>query len=309
LNGNFLDFNDKVKRKVIHQRSNFIVQDDEIYTHDGENISHLYELSLNPIYISEKKNKEYQSKLILGKHEQENGGFVFMFYNSLCNMLELLPSLSKVDMSRLIFLTTYISYEENKIQYDNGKEITDKNLMELLRLNRNTYKPFIKKLVANKILNIDENGNKFLSQAFCKYGSINSKSLKDSEICYVRMFKKSIRDMFNETTIRELGRLSIIYLILPYLNRVTNIISYNPSEEDTKLIEPIPISDLANKFGYSDHVKFRKMMYGIKIGDSQAFGFFMKEEDKGLMRIVVNPKIVFAGNAEQLLAIEALFNN
>lgn len=306
---NFLDYNEKVKKKVIDQRSNFIVKDDKIYTHDGEDISHLYNLSLNPSYISEKQLKSYESKQLLGEHEKENGGFVFMFYRMMQNMNEIFPELTKPDISRLLFLSTYVSYEENKIQYDNGRAITDKDLIELLRLNRNSYRVFIKKLVDNKILYINDNKEKILSLSFCRYGSININFLKNNDIGYIRLFKGTVRDLFNSTPTREIGRLSIIYMILPYLNLATNIVSYNPEEEDVDKVNPMPLIELSNTLQYKDYSKFKQSLYHVKIRGEIAFAFVLKDNDKRSMQMIVNPSITFAGDAEQLKVLRLFFKN
>lgn len=306
---NFLDFNDKIKKKVIHQRSNFIKKDDRIYTLDGEDVSHLYKVEISPIYISDKQQQEYKSKQVLGEHEKENGGFIFMFYKTLQNFNEIIPDLSKTDIARLLFLSTYISFDENKIQYDNGLEIDDKNLIDLLRLNRNSYKKFIDKLIKNKILFINEDGGKFLSQSFCKYGSIDVKKLRQCEIGYIRLFKGTVRELFNKTPIRELGRLSTVYMILPYLNLATNIVSHNPEETDPDKVEPMTIMELTELLEYTNHTKFRQSLYDIEINGEVAFAFVLLKNDKRAMRMIINPAIVFAGDAEQLKAIKAIFNN
>jgi len=68
------------------------------------------------------------------------------------------------------------------------------------------------------------------------------------------------------------------------------------------------ITDLSNKLNFTNLTKFRQSLYNIKIDGSHVFGFFMLEDDKRTMRIVVNPNVVFAGDAEQLKAIKALFS-
>lgn len=307
-NTHYLDFNKKTARKVMNQLDNYMKVNGDYYTLDGENISEQYVgEELRPLYISEKQQKEYKSKQILGEHEKEHGGFIFMFYKTLQNFNELIPDLTKADISRLLFLSTYVSYDENKIQYDNGLELSDKGLIELLRLNRNSYKKFMGKLIDNRILYTDENNNKFLSDSFCKYGSIDVKRLKQNEIGYIRLFKGTVRDLFDITPLRELGRLSTIYMILPYLNLATNIVSHNPEELDVDKVIPMTIMELTELLEYSNHTKFRQSLYNIKIKDETAFGFVMTEDDKRSMKMIVNPRVVFAGNAEQLKTIQALF--
>lgn len=306
LTGSFLNYNDKIKKKIIKQSSNAIIKNDKIYTLDGEDVSHLYNFSLG-VKTSEKKLENYKSKKVLEEHEKENGGFIFMFYRMLESMSVSVPKLTKSDIARLILLSTYISYEDNKIQYDNGQQIDDNQLAKLLRMEKRYCKKYIKKLEDSDIITIDEDGNRFLNKLFCKYGKIDIKSLHRHNISYVRLFKKTVRDLFNKTPIRELGRLSIIYMILPYLNLATNIVSTNPEEKDVDKVAPMTIGSLAEHLGYKDVTKFRQSLYNIKISESVAFGFFLLSDDRRSMNIVVNPDVVFAGNAEQLKVIKVLF--
>lgn len=311
MEGNhFLDFNKKIAKKVMHQRDNYMKVDGKLYSLDGEYISNQYEIEeIKPIYITEKQQKEYRSKEVLGRHEKEHGGFIFMFYKSLQNFSEIIPELTKPDITRLLFLSTYVSFEENKIQYDNGRGISDSELIELLRLNRNSYKKFIDKLANNNILYVDEIGEKCISDSFCKYGYIDTKTLRQHEISYIRMFKGTVRDLFNNTPIRELGRLATIYMILPYLNLASNIVSYNPEEIDINKVKPMPLVELSNMLGYKDYSKFRQSLYNIKIKGETAFAFVMIENDKRSMKMVVNDSIVFAGDAEQLKVLRLFFKS
>lgn len=303
----FTDLNKKIKKKVAHQQDNYMMVEGKPYTLDGESLEGLYVKPIEPKYIPESQLKAYESKKILGDHETENGGFIFMFYKTLQNFNELIPDLNKPDIARLLFLSTYISFEENKIQYDNGKDISDKDLIDLLRLNRNSYNKFIHKLIDNNILLINENDEKYLSPSFCKYGSIDVSKLKSHEIGYIRLFRGTVRVLFNNTPIRELGRLSTIYLILPYINLATNIVSYNPEEQDTEKVEPMPLLELSDMLEYSDYTKFRQSLYNIKIRNEVAFAFILTDNDKRTMKMVINPNIVFAGNADQLQLLKVLF--
>ncbi len=98
-------------------------------------------------------------------------------------------------------------------------------------------------------------------------------------------------------------------MVLPYLNLTTNIISHNPDEIVIDKIKPMTLMELSNVLGYSDYTKLKKSLYSIKIDNSYVFGFVFHENDKRTMKIVVNPRVVFAGNCEQLGAIKVLFNS
>lgn len=308
IRNKFIDLNSKIQKQIARTQDNYMVIDGKTYTLDGENISEKYQHRLDVKY-SDSQIKNFQSHHELTDFEKENGGFVFLFYQINKSMTEYTNNLTKPDIARLLYLTTYTSFNNNKIQYDNGRVISEKDLSKLLRLQPRQYKEYIKKLVDNNILFIDEDNNKYISEHICKNGSINKKQLFKQDIQYTRLFRDTVRRLYDSATVRELSRLSTIYMILPYINLYTNIVSYNPNERDHDKVIPMTLIDLASKLGYTDYNKLKTTMYKTVLDDQYVFGFFLFENDRRTMRVIVNPRIVYASNANNLTTICALFNS
>jgi len=302
------DLNSKSINKIKYLKSNIILKDDEVYTLDGEHLGNKYNVYVSPNY-TDKQKEFFESKAVLSDHEKENGGFVFLFYKTLQNINEYLPNLNKSDLARLLYLTTYVSYEDNKIVYDNGRKIDDNELMKLIKYgSKKRFKEFINKLIENKYMSICDEGYHYLSYKICKYGKLD-KSIKNSDINYIRLFRNIVRELFEGCNSRQLGRLSLIYSVLPYVSLEYNIVCHNPLEKESKLLQPMPICELGKLLGYSDEQKFRQSMYDCKINDQSVFGFLLMDNDRRSLRTIVNPRVICAGDYHTLNAIKVLFND
>jgi len=304
----FSDLPIKVQKQVANTQDNYMVVNGKVYNLDGENINDKFHHRLD-VKFTEKQAKNYTSFHSLTQFEKENGGFVFLFYQVNQSMTNYTNNLTKPDITRLLYLTTYAAWDTNKIQYDNGRDISDKDLAKLLRLKTRQYNDYIKRLIDNEILIIDRENNKYISDNICKNGSLNKRQLHSQDIQYTRLFKDTVRKLYDSATIREFSRLSTIYMILPYINLYTNIVSYNPNESDYNKVKPMTMIDLSTTLGYADYNKLKNTMYKTMLDDQYVFGFFLFENDRRTMRIVVNPRVVYASNANNLDAISVLFNS
>lgn len=304
----FQDLNSKVQKRITDIQDNHMVINGQTYTLDGENISDKYKPKLDIKYTDDQINN-FKSNHEMAEFQKENGGFVFLFYQVNKSMSKYTNNLTKADVTRLLYLTTYTAWETNKIQYDNGRDITDKDLTKLLRLQPRQYNDYIKRLIENNIITIDSNNNKYISEYICKNGSLNKKQLHKQDIQYTRLFKDTVRSLYESSTVREFGRLSTIYMILPYINLYTNVISHNPYENNEDKIIPMSIVELASKLGYTNYTKLKNAMYKTKFEDEYSFAFITMVNDRRKTKILVNPKIMFAGTYDMLKLLLIIFKD
>ncbi|MBU5265728.1 hypothetical protein [Virgibacillus proomii] len=300
----YKELNPKTRKQVVEMTQNFIMQDGvAIDLETGEVIT-------DKLYIEPKINGEVfkgkQTVDNLAKHQTVHGGFVFAFFEAYRSMHERFPFLSKSDLARLMFVGTYISWETNHLVYDNGRPINKKNLGELLGMSRNAYATFYRSLTKNGILSEAETGLIVDSSLFFR-GDLSNAPEQTKNLQYTRMFRKTIRDLYNMFNGRSIKKLSVIYEILPYVNFNYNIICHNPSEVQQDKITPMTIKELAQKLGYADYRKLMRALRDIKIDDISVFGFFSVERDSRKKKVVVNPAVVYAGNGKHLEAIKILF--
>jgi len=245
----------------------------------------------------------------ISQHEVENGGFIFAFFKQARMFEERFPTLTKQDTARLMFIGTFIAWETNRLQSDNGKKhYVKKDLEELLEMSTKRFNEFYRRLENENIIHEEETGELFINPSVFYRGELKNHGYKTDDLEYTRLFKKTVRDLYHQYKGRTLGQLAIIYSVIPFLNFDTNIVCFNPEETDEDLIKPMALDKLAALLSYVDASSLKRSLNRIKIDDKPVFGFFENPHDRRKQRIVINPRVIFAGDGDSLKAVKALFN-
>ncbi|MFB0829454.1 hypothetical protein ACEU2D_07415 [Brevibacillus laterosporus] len=123
----------------------------------------------------------------------------------------------------------------------------------------------------------------------------------------IRIYRDTVRELYDKygkgRSVRQLG---IIYSVIPFMHRNLNIICFNPLEKQDDQIRPITLDKLATLLGYQNAGKFKQALRAIKIGNQPVFAFVEDVDDSRKRRILVNPRVVFAGDFEGLMACRAI---
>lgn len=243
-----------------------------------------------------------KSKEGLDEHSAENGGFTFLFYENTNRIESLFPTLTQEDIARMMFLGTYAEYESNVIKRDRGAPLTKEEIQSLVRLSDRMFPEAFKRWLTSGILIEDVVGRFVLSKKIFLRGKIK-RSLSASEK-YTRMYHDTIRDLFERTHVRSLGKLSLIYSVLPFVNFHFNVISRNPDCKVSEEVVPMRVSELSNYVGYEPSGKrLRGAMRSLKIRNNPVFAFTEDPMDKREQLIIVNPNVIYAGTQYENLAI------
>jgi hypothetical protein len=293
----------KQKRGFLAIKDNATVIDGVVYDSEGNTQSRA-ELVVN---ITEAQHEGLKAVDELTAHEIENGHFVFAFFESCKTMGEQYPSLTQAELARLMFVGTYTGYRTGRLQHDNGRVIDKKALELLVGISRNKFSEFYKKLIGEGILQ-EVNGELFVSPSVFYRGPVKEIGYKLDEYRHTRLFRKTVRELYEKYTGRKTIQLAIIYAVLPFLNFDTNVVCFNPKETDEDEIQPMNLENLAALLHYQDTHKLKRALESVKIDGQPVFWLPQNVHDKRHRRIIVNPRIVFAGSADSLRAIKVLFN-
>lgn len=303
--------NSKVRKQVITQSMNYTIHNGSIYDNEtGEYLGDQYEAP-RLIPKRDKVKSEYYIKrntTLIQQHSKDNGGFVFALFKFNSDIAERLPLLNKKDIARLIYLATYTHYDTGRLQKGDGTVITTINLSSVVKLSNKRCIEFCDRLIESNVISVTANKEIIMSREFFVKGSM--KKSKNNDIKYNRLYKNSIRNIFESANNRELAHLALIYTALPYINLYHNIISYNPNEIDATLLQPMDTKVLANKLGYSDYSKLTKALNKITINDNSVFTYYVDVNDRRKKNVIVNSFVLFGGsNDEQLTNTQAFFSS
>lgn len=107
----------------------------------------------------------------------------------------------------------------------------------------------------------------------------------------------------------DYARLSLIYAVLPFVNKNFNIIAHNPDEQDPNYVKPMRLGELADKLGYAKVSALKTALKSIRYEGKAVFQFVEDDADNRKRKIIVNPSVIYGSNGQQLDAIKALFND
>lgn len=297
----------KTRRYAKELLDNVVFNDGKAYsTETGEEVTHLV---YNGLRTTEEQVRGLQAIDELTAHQKDNGGFIFAFFKQLTTIKERFPSLSKQDTARLMYIGTMIAWESGRLQSANGrKHYVKKDLEKLVDMSTKRFNEFYRKLVNEKIIEETETGELFMNPTVFYRGDLKKHDYDISDLEYTRLFRKTVRELYAEFKGRRLAQLAVIYSVLPFLNLNYNVVCHNPDESSDELVKPMVLGELTKLLGYSNTTTLRQTLNRIKIDGKPVFGFFENSHDRRTERIIVNPRVVFAGNNESLQAIKVLFN-
>jgi hypothetical protein len=280
-----------VKRGVMALKENVIFKEGRAYSLDGKDVSHLVELAIK---TTDKQISGLNVVGELGQHESDLNGFVFAFFESLTTMEERFPTLTQSDLARLMYLGTFAGWNDGLLKHDNGVLITKKGLAELIGVSRNKFKEFYEKLIDGGMIAEDE-GSLYMNPKYFFRGEMSQVREIAKTYQYTRLFRKTVRDLYVLYNGRTIKQLAIIYSVLPFVNFNFNQLCYNPEESNPDLVRHITVD------------KLTKAMRALKHDGKSVFGFF-EADDRRQKKVVINPRVVYAGDGKRLEAIRSLFN-
>ncbi|MCH4828173.1 hypothetical protein MLE13_17780, partial [Planococcus halocryophilus] len=195
-----------------------------------------------------------------------------------------------------------------RLQYENGRRISKKQLKELCGMSRNKFAEFYKRLEREGILTEDaETKDIFMNASVIYRGDIKQIGADISDLEYTRVFRSTVRRLYEEFDGKQLTQLGLIYSVLPFINVQSNTIAFNPEERDMERIRPMTLRHLAMTLEYENPQKLKTAMNAVKVDGRPAFLFYEDADNRREKRTVVNPKVVFGGNGEALAHVNLMF--
>lgn len=281
-----------------------LVEDEKIIEHR--------EIKENEDIRVEKKKKELSPKQLkiindkqhLKKHCSELGGFVHM----LCVRNELLFNnleIDRADISRLIYLATYIDYnnrQENLLIINKKGQVnqvmTRQMMQKLLKLADKQFKVFLKNMKNNDLI-WEAGGKYYISSIYFSKGKTNFDKKE-----YTRLFVDTTRYLYEHIPIRQHKILGYALQLIPFCHYELNVICRNPLEIDPLKVKKLSLKEICQMLEIStdkgNMIKFRDNLsnFVIKVEGVKYYLFAHNTVRNGEMRdyFVINPLIIWAGN-------------
>lgn len=161
----------------------------------------------------------------------------------------MLDNLKPQYISRLVFLATYISTEDNYLRFDVGNKdyIEFKNIIDLLRVSKmEAYRTMNAFEEAGYIIK-DKKGYK-VNREFFHRGKDLLRPLGEGER-YTRLYHEHVRTLYRGVGEGAHKYLGFVYAMLYYVNINFNVLCWNPCEKDPHNIAPMTIEEFMGLLG------------------------------------------------------------
>lgn len=236
------------------------------------------------------------------KHCDSLGGYIHMIYcknEILFNNVDI----DKANISRIIYLATYIDYNNRKegllcvrSQHNKLEHMDKKTMQSVLKLGDTAFKKFIKDMKDNNLI-YEVDKRFYINTEYFNKGNIEDMENNKS---YCRLFIEPIRSLYEGCKVTKHKVLASIYQLIPYIHYANNIICHNPFVLESEAI-PMNLKDIGSTLGIEDNkgninklVKelkdFRVNIEGV---DIKVFNYVRLDD---MDFYVVNPYVIYSGN-------------
>lgn len=283
------------------------------YVYDAETGELLPNVNIDIVTHINDSHRQHAKRVDkLAEHNDRNGGFIFAFFKDVTDIRERFPSLTSTDIARLLLLGLYTSYDGGLLRYDNGRVIDKKELRKIVGVSRNVFNAFYNRVRDEGILVEDvEYGNKrlYVNNTVFLRGQIDGLPTDEhgEELRYARIYRDPLKRLAQEFGGRYIGKLAVIFLVIPFLNYQYNIITYDTEEKDVDRVSPMSLTELATELGFADPAALKREMDTLKMGKQYVFTFVENPHDRREWRVIVNPNVVYASSGKTLEALKAFF--
>lgn len=196
-------------------------------------------------FILEEQEKAIRKKFAKKDQEQNQGYFIWALFKY-CD--EIFPKMKLPNLTRLFYLSTFIAYDDNRLSLDGGYTFMNKRIVKTkLGLTDKVFTDFWNEMISEDILSEDDNKFVTVNTHLFRRGPIDKRCQRD----FSRVYCNCVRYLYeNCSNVRDHTKLAYIFKIIPFVNRKTNIVCFNPEEMDMEKIQPMSFGDFCDKVEY-----------------------------------------------------------
>lgn len=275
----------------------------------GEIIGNILKSKNEDIILNTKKVFTDKQKYFLNnqdgfkKYASEQGGFIQMLFTQKEKLN--LGNCDKATLSRLVYLSTYIDYnnrQENllvkRVKNYKLEPMTRKDIQNTLGLGDTAFKGFLKDVKDSGLL-YEAKGKFYISDSFVTKGKNDISGNKYND-CFTRLFINNIRDLYEGCKPRGHKVLSNIFLLLPFIHINTNIITFDGDsvyDDDVNPMSIVDIGELLEIEGTNNLKRLVQDLEKIRVTiEGREYKMFTWVRMSGCDYFVINPRVVYRGN-------------
>lgn len=213
--------------------------------------------------------------------------------------------ISSSNVSRLIYLSTFLSYKDNTVECC-GLPITTKDLRDILGISKRTAHNFISECIKANLIRIDEEKNIHLCSSFSRMEYPKKKI--PSGYSVIRLYHNGIQTLYNTYSVYSPRKLTYLFSLIPWVNKETNVVSINPLEPDRLRVGALKNYAICKITGYNPDNKHRIISYLDELKTPMWDAVHLKGNGQNKIT-VVNPRVYFGGTNGVVPEVIGVFQN
>jgi hypothetical protein len=229
-----------------------------------------------------KKKKEARENLKCF-NELVGGSFTFNLEESVVSLFNS-NDFTEAEKVHVMYIGSFVNYN-GFLMTKNNMPLTKKLLRRKIKINNSKrFYDFYKKLFYFELITEDAGKLKW-NTGLCFKGS-PKKSGTTSYKCF-KTYDNTIQKLY-ET--HEPKSLSIIFKLIPYLNKFHNVLCKSVEETEYDTCQPFNLSEIADLLGVNDASNLKKKLLRIRLGDE--FVFSIRNTGTNTT-VVMNPFLIW----------------
>lgn len=267
------------------------ISEQEIMTREGK-------IKLKPgatIYTAEEKenfkrmkeNESFREQIHIDSHN--HGGFTF-----LKKVNDAMEKMKPETVGRLVYLSTYLDFGSKQLMAEANRPMKKSDLQYFLKIGETKVRHFCDECISHGLLTIDENKLLYLDDIFFKGKSSQKENIK--------LYCKTIRDLYKRMPARHHRYFGYIIQLLPYISIEWNVICKNPEEKDSKKVCLLTVKEMCELLNYSTNqsCRFQNAITHCMFEwdgrlTSMCGTVSTSFQDGDKVGLIVNPHLVFYG--------------
>lgn len=248
------------------------------------------------------RNERAKKRYWALKANKPLGNFYFIPAN------ENFEGLSPETVTRLIFLNTYLPFDDNRLMKTQRTQMKKSDLPEILNVSKSTVKRFWQEVNGKYIVETDE-GLLFTNNDIFRNGKLQKRKYGT----YQKFYINAIRKLYKSTDKHK--HLGYIFQMLPYINFEYNIICKNPEETTLKKIEHMTLAEFCDAIHFDiSHINrllkiYKDLTFAVNDKQERFCAFVYDGLHRNKAKIFVNPHILYCGSDYKQVKILASFCN
>lgn len=244
-------------------------------------------------WISKEQQDAIRKRSAVAEAEKKQGNFIWFLFNY-CELI--FPDISCASITRLFYLSTFIEYNGDRLTLDDGYTFMGKRqVKQKLNLPDKSFTNFWNEMTEKNILSVNNEKHVVVNTMLFRKGNIDKRCNRD----FTRIYCNCVRYIYeNSTNVKDHAKLAYIFKIIPYVNRKTNIVCYNPEELDNKKIKPMTIGNFCDVIGYdrTHSARLFKSLAKFMVRGKHLFCYVSVDNfTLAGMFIIMNPEIYYGG--------------